>query len=119
MDLLSLLFNFSLMKENKKLTNVLTRNISELGTRANSVCFTKRFLEQLRAGLVGPSLTIPVRDFAKAKDAFSRVRGRFWKMMLMMFYLGAGQKEQGGWAGAFQNVVVRKHMTHPFHLAQN
>ena len=24
-----------------------------------------------------------------------------------------------GWAGAFQNVVVRKHMTHPFHLAQN
>ena len=25
----------------------------------------------------------------------------------------------GGWAGAFQNVVVRKHTTHPFHLAQN
>ena len=35
--------------------------------------------------------------------------------------LGTGQKEQrgGGWAGAFQNVVVRKHVTHPFHLAQN
>ena len=28
-------------------------------------------------------------------------------------------KSTGGWAGAFQNVVVRKHMTHHFHLAQN
>ena len=37
------------------------------------------------------------------------------------FCLGTGQKVQvgGGWAGAFPNVVVRKHMTHPFHLAQN
>ena len=26
-------------------------------------------------------------NFVKAKDAFSRVRGRFWNMMLMMFYL--------------------------------
>ena len=25
----------------------------------------------------------------------------------------------GGWAGAFRNVVVRKHMTHPFQLEQN
>ena len=25
----------------------------------------------------------------------------------------------GGWAGAFQNVVARQHMTYPFHLAQN
>ena len=23
------------------------------------------------------------------------------------------------WAGTFENVVVRKHMTHPFYLAQN
>ena len=38
--------------------------------------------------------------------------------------LGTGQKVQGGgggggWAGAFRNVVVRKHMTHPFQLEQN
>ena len=37
--------------------------------------------------------------------------------------LGTGQKVQGGeggvWAGAFWNVVVRKHMTHPFQLEQN
>ena len=26
-------------------------------------------------------------NFVKAKDAFSRVRGRFWNTMLMMFYL--------------------------------
>ena len=25
----------------------------------------------------------------------------------------------GGWAGAFRNVLVRKHMTHPFQLEQN
>ena len=25
----------------------------------------------------------------------------------------------GGWAGAFRNVVNRKHMTHPFQLEQN
>ena len=33
---------------------------------------------------------------------------------------GTGQKVQGG-GGAFQNVVVRKHMTHPhpFQLEQN
>ena len=24
-----------------------------------------------------------------------------------------------GWVGAFRNVVVRKHMTHPFQLEQN
>ena len=35
------------------------------------------------------------------------------------FELGTGQKVHGGWAGAFQNVAVRKRMTHPFHLAQN
>ena len=28
-------------------------------------------------------------------------------------------KSTGGWAGAFRNVVVRKHMTHPFQLEQN
>ena len=34
--------------------------------------------------------------------------------------LGTGQKVQGGgWAGAFRNVVDRKHMTHPFQLEQN
>ena len=36
--------------------------------------------------------------------------------------LGTGQKVQGGgggWAGAFRNVVVRKHMTQPFQLEQN
>ena len=26
-------------------------------------------------------------NFVRAKDAFSRVRGRFWNMILMMFYL--------------------------------
>ena len=35
---------------------------------------------------------------------------------LVKKYSGGGR---GGWAGAFQNVVVRKHITHPFHLAQN
>ena len=28
-------------------------------------------------------------------------------------------KSTGGWAGAFQNVMATKHMTHPFQLAQN
>ena len=28
-------------------------------------------------------------------------------------------KSTGGRAGAFRNVVVRKHMTHPFQLEQN
>ena len=34
---------------------------------------------------------------------------------------GTGQKVEGGggWPRAFQNVVVRKHMTHPFQLEQN
>ena len=36
-----------------------------------------------------------------------------------LIVLGTGQKEQGGWAGAFRNVVVRKPMTHPFQLEQN
>ena len=33
--------------------------------------------------------------------------------------LGTGQKVQVGWTEAFRNVVVRKHMTHPFQLEQN
>ena len=33
---------------------------------------------------------------------------------------GTGKKVQGGGGGeAFQNVVVRLNMIHPFHLAQN
>ena len=34
--------------------------------------------------------------------------------------LGTGQKVwgRGGWAGAFGNVVDKKHMTHPLPLAQ-
>ena len=37
-----------------------------------------------------------------------------WKDML-----GTGQKVWGGgWAGAFGNVVGKKHMTHPLHSAQ-
>ena len=35
-------------------------------------------------------------------------------------YLGTGQKVQGGgWAGAFRNVVFRKHKTHSFQLEEN
>ena len=40
---------------------------------------------------------------------------------LKFLWLGTGEKVQGGgggWAGAFRNVVVRKHMTHPFQLEQ-
>ena len=32
--------------------------------------------------------------------------------------LGTGQKVYGGWAGAFGNVVDKKHMTHPLPSAQ-
>ena len=31
---------------------------------------------------------------------------------------GTGQKVQGGWAGAFGNVVDKKHMTHPLPSTQ-
>ena len=33
--------------------------------------------------------------------------------------LGTLVKKNRGGGGAFQKVVARKHMTHPFHLAQN
>ena len=38
-------------------------------------------IEQYRSGIGCHN------NFVKAKDAFSRVRGGFWNMMLMMFYL--------------------------------
>ena len=43
---------------------------------------------------------------------------RFWTVMeTVLATLKAGQKVQG--VGRFENAVVRKHMIHPFHLAQN
>ena len=43
---------------------------------------------------------------------------------LLRRYLGTGRKVpggvggRGGWAGAFENVMVTKRMTHPLYLAQ-
>ena len=35
----------------------------------------------------GQGSAVTDNNFVKAKDAFLRVRGRFWNMMLTMFYL--------------------------------
>ena len=35
------------------------------------------------------------------------------------FWLGAGQKVQGGWAGGNESPVPQKNMTHPPIVAQN
>ena len=42
-----------------------------------------------------------------------------YKHKLSYFYGDWSKTTAGGGSGAFENVVVKKHMTRPFHLAQN
>ena len=49
----------------------------------------------------------------------NRVYKNVYSFLLFTSFFALVQKYSGGRAGAFRNVVVRKHMTHPFQLEQN
>ena len=59
------------------------------------------------------------KDSASGTAVLMNIKGELFHTNyvkgLVKKYKGGG----GGWAGAFRNVVVRKHMTHPFQLEQN
>ena len=57
--------------------------------------------------------------FQKATGCLQRKGEIYSTLLLRVDRSGTVQKVQGGWAGAFRNVVVRKHITHPFQLEKN